>query len=455
MLVIHIDTDNIKKSSRKNQECFLILLMNLQGLDVLIDGYNLEMPSGTGIKTYTISLIHALKLLGANVSVLFSKSTSNNAVLDEVLFFETQAQEKTSRLNLLKTTARNLLLFSREAKIINFTDKVIIPDASLQKVLNLVEAYNSNNCYTAAKIRYRILGHTTTVKPPKQVNIWHKTYPLIPINIQGAGNDVVTIHDLIPLKLPYTTLDDKRLFYKTIKSVVNKNKVIITVSETSKRDILEFYDVDPDKIHVTYQAVNQNCVNLPQEKLSFFLKRYNLEPQKYILFIGAIEPKKNVGRLINAYAAMDTDLQLVIVGKKAWLWEKEIKQIENAFGAEWTHRVKILDFVNNEALKYLYQGAFCFVFPSIYEGFGLPPLEAMGYGCPVITSKTSSLSEVCGDAALYVDPYDADDIQKNIEKLLNQPQLRNELINLGRERVKFFSLENYAKNLYQAYAKVI
>ncbi|BDA75716.1 group 1 glycosyl transferase [Rivularia sp. IAM M-261] len=427
--------------------------MNLQGLDVLIDGYNLEMPSGTGIKTYTISLIQALKLLGANVSVLFSKSTTNNAVLDEVLFFENQ--EKISKLQLLKTTAKDILTFSKEARILNFTDKVIAPDTSLQKLLHSVQALSLNNCYTAAKIRYRLFGQTTTVKSPKKVNIWHKTYPLIPINIQGAGNDIVTIHDLVPLKLPYTTLDDKKLFYKSVKSVIKKSKTIITVSENSKRDILEFYDVDPDKIYVTYQAVNQNYLNASQDKLELFLKRYNLEPQKYILFVGAIEPKKNVSRLIDAYAAMDTDLQLVIVGKKAWLWEKEIKQIESAFGAEWTRKVKILDFVKNDSLKYLYQGAFCFVFPSIYEGFGLPPVEAMGFGCPVITSKTSCLSEVCGNAALYVDPYDADDIQKNIEKLVNQPQLRDQLISSGKERIKFFSLENYAQNLYQAYAKVI
>jgi glycosyltransferase involved in cell wall biosynthesis len=427
--------------------------MGLQGLNILVDGYNLEMPTGTGIKTYTISLIQALKFLGANVSVLFSKQTSGNAILDEVLFFE--VSQKLSKLDLLKTTAKYLLLSNKNPQSLNFTDKVVNPDKSLQEIISSTQILNLKNCYTAAKIPYQLFGHSTTIKPPNKIDIWHKTYPIIPINVQGSQGDIVTIHDLVPLKLPYTTLDDKKVFYKAVKSVIKKSKVIITVSENSKRDILEFYDVNPDKIHVTYQATHQTALDCTEESLSRFLKRYQLKPQKYILFVGAIEPKKNVGRLIDAYSGLDTDLQLVIVGKKAWMWKKEIGSIETIFGSGWSQKIKVLDFINNEALKYLYTGAFSFVFPSIYEGFGLPPLEAMALGCPVITSNNSCLHEVCGEAALYVNPYDTDDIRKAIEKLINQPELRNKLIDLGKERAKLFSLENYAKKLYRAYAKVL
>jgi glycosyltransferase involved in cell wall biosynthesis len=117
--------------------------------------------------------------------------------------------------------------------------------------------------------------------------------------------------------------------------------------------------------------------------------------------------------------------------------------------------VRILDYLPRRDLGYLYKGAFCFVFPSLYEGFGLPPLEAMSFDCPVITSKVSSLPEVCGDAAIYIDPYDSDDIRESIELLINNPQVRSKLIELGKERVKLFSMGNYAKKLYEAYAKVI
>lgn len=431
------------------------LPMNLQGLSVLIDGYNLGMTNGTGIKAYTISLIQALNYLGANVSVLFGKPTTGNPILDEVLFFQSQS-ENLSKLCLLKSAFKYLVNSHREAQILKLTDKVVVPDERLQKVINSVEVLNSNDCYTTAKVAYHLFGGTTTITLPKtkKINIWHKTYPIIPINVQGCG-DIVTIHDLVPLKLPHTTKYDKNLFYKAVKSVIQQSKVIITVSENTKQDILDFYDVNPDKIHVTYQALTQTPLHCSDAELSFFLKRYNLKPQKYILFVGAIEPKKNIGRLIEAFAGMDTDLKLVIVGKKAWFWQKEIGNLESIFGSNWSERVRILDYVNNESLKYLYKGAFCFIFPSIYEGFGIPPLEAMTFECPVITSKTSSLSEVCGDAALYVDPYDTDDIRKGIERLVYRPELRNKLIDAGKERVKFFSMENYAKRLYHAYAKVV
>ena len=428
--------------------------MNLQGLNILVDGYNLELPQGTGIKTYTNTLIKALKMLGANVSVLFSKPTIGDAILDEVLFFEQQESSKfdllLSKLELLKY----ILRFSQKPQSLKFTDKVIIPDKSLDEIIHSVDILNLKNCYNSASVIYKLFGYYTKINPPGKTNIWHKTYPLIPIFTEGS-KDIVTIHDLVPLKIPYTTLDNKKIFYKALKSVTQQSKAIITVSENSKRDILDFFDVNPDKIHVTYQAVNQLPMDCSDEELFLFLKRYKLKPQKYILFVGAIEPKKNVGRLINAYAGMDTDFKLVIAGKKAWLWEKEIGHIESIFGPSFPRKVKILNYVNSQSLRYLYRGAFCFVFPSIYEGFGLPPLEAMTLGCPVITSNTSCLPEVCSNAALYVNPLDDNDIRMKIEMLINEPELRSKLIDLGKERAKFFSLENYAKRLYEAYAKVI
>jgi glycosyltransferase involved in cell wall biosynthesis len=159
--------------------------------------------------------------------------------------------------------------------------------------------------------------------------------------------------------------------------------------------------------------------------------------------------------LIDAYKALDNDMNLVIVGKKAWSWEDELANIDGVFGKNSHGRVKIIDYLPRRDLNCLYKGAFCFVFPSLYEGFGLPPLEAMSFGCPVITSNVSSLPEVCGDAAIYIDPYNSDDIRQAIEKLINAPQTRQKLIEAGKERVKLFSMENYAKKLYGAYTKVI
>jgi glycosyltransferase involved in cell wall biosynthesis len=430
--------------------------MNLRGLNVLVDGYNLEMANGTGIKTYTHSLIQALNLLDANVSVLFSRPSSRNPKLNEVLFFDRES--KTSNLKLLKDTIKYLAGTSKEAELIKFSDKVIIQDNLMRKIVDSVEFLNTDNCYNISKLLYHTFGVHQTIYCPKKISIWHRTYPVIPIKIKSQTPNVLnvtTIHDLVPLKLPYTTLDNKKIFYNAVKSVLKDSEIILTVSENSKKDILDFYDVDPDKIHVTYQSINQPSVSLKDEEIFRFLKRFKLNLRKYILFVGAIEPKKNIGRLIDAYAAIDTDLQLVIVGKKGWMWEGEIGKIESLFGRNWTRKVKLLDYVTNDSLKYLYAGAFCFVFPSIYEGFGLPPLEAMSLECPVITSKTSCLSEICGDAALYVDPYESDDIRKSIEFLINNPDMRTPLIAAGKERVKLFSLENYSQRLYQAYAQAL
>ena len=185
------------------------------------------------------------------------------------------------------------------------------------------------------------------------------------------------------------------------------------------------------------------------------MKIIEISNKKYILFVGTIEPKKNLGRLINAYSCLDTDMPLVIVGKKGWLWEDDMSQLEALFGNGLNEKIKLLEYVSKKDLIYLYYSAFCLVFPSLYEGFGLPPLEAMSLGCPVITSNVSSLPEVCGDAAIYVDPYNSDDIRQAIEKLINNPEMQTQLVEAGKKRVELFSMENYAKKLYEAYTRII
>lgn len=270
--------------------------------------------------------------------------------------------------------------------------------------------------------------------------------------MRGAKK-ITTIHDLIPLRLPYATLDSKKVFYNKLRDGLKDSAVTITVSENSKQDILTYYEVDPDKIIVTYQPIALKPLMATDDEVAFFLRRYGLNYQQYILFVGAIEPKKNVGRLLDAYASMDIDLPLVIVGKKGWLWEDELGKTSFLEGSR--KSVKLLEYISTDALRYLYRGASCLVFPSLYEGFGLPPLEAMSFGCPVITSNVSCLPEVCGNAALYVDPYSVQDIKDKIEMLLGDAKLRTQLVQAGTVNAKAFSMENYVQRLYQAYAKAL
>lgn len=427
--------------------------MELQGINVLVDGYNLEIVQGTGIKTYGVTLVKALKSLGVNVDLLCSRySNSINSVLNEALFFD--RQNTSSRL-----PAKSIFFAASQrfykAKEIPVSDFVIKQDGDFifDYLLNSGKIFNIYDCYKLANNLYKLLQIQTKIDIPKKIDVWHTTYPL-PIKINNAKR-ITTIHDLIPLKLPHTTLDDKKFFFKIIKNAIKHSEIILTVSTKTKEDILHCFDIHPDKVYVTYQTIIDNSNSIEEDMIPRVLKKYNLEFKKYILFVGAIEPKKNVGRLIDAYSGLDTDMKLVIVGKKGWLWEGEIGKLETSFDKRFTKKVKLLEYLPKKDLMYLYRGAFCFVFPSLYEGFGLPPLEAMSFGCPVITSNVSSLPEVCGDAAIYVDPYNSDDIRQAIEQLIVNPQMHTQLVEAGKKRVEFFSMENYIKKLSDVYNLII
>ena len=171
-------------------------------------------------------------------------------------------------------------------------------------------------------------------------------------------------------------------------------------------------------------------------------KKYGVKG-KYILFVGTLQPRKNIKRLIEAFSKLkDKDVDLVVVGKKGWMYD-EIINSPSEFGVG--NRVKFLDSVEDEDLSTFYKNAIFFILPSLYEGFGLPVLEAMEYGCPVITSNVSSLPEAGGDAVLYVNPEDVKDITEKMQKLLQDDSLRKELVAKGREQVKKFSWKKTAE----------
>lgn len=428
--------------------------MDLNGINILIDCYNLELVQGTGIKTYGLSLIKALNQLEANVNLLCSRhSGSNNSVLNEVLFFDRQIA-KNQRFNQIKSLISIATQFYPKAKSIKNSGFIVKQESDL--FFDLVDAENIfsiYNCYDITNFLYEKFKLTLKIKVEKKIDIWHATYP-IPLEVNKAKK-ITTIHDLIPLKLPYTTLDNKEFFFKNIKNAIKNSNLIVTVSENTKKDILDIFNVDSDKVYVTYQPVIETKYTSNKDDLVVFLGQYGLRFQEYILFVGAIEPKKNLGRLIEAYVKLDTSMPLVIVGKKGWLWTDEIGRLQSVYSKFFLEKIKFLEYISRSDLTYLYQGACCFVFPSLYEGFGLPPLEAMALGCPTVVSNVSSLPEVCGDAALYVDPYNVISIRDGIEKLINNFSLRAQLSLAGKERAKLFSFNNYVTRLYEAYQKVI
>ncbi len=229
---------------------------------------------------------------------------------------------------------------------------------------------------------------------------------------------------------------------------IKKAKKIITISNSSKNDIIKMYKVNPEKIAVVYPGIKQDLgLKIKDLRMNDLSKKYGIKGD-YILFVGTLQPRKNISKLIEAFSLIINhkssigDLSLVIVGKKGWQYE-EILVAPKQFGV--SERVRFLDFVSDEDFPSLYKNALCFVLPSLYEGFGLPILEAMQYGCPVATSNVSSLPEAGGDAALYFDPRNADEISKTIKKVIEDKSLRDEMIRKGYAQVKKFSWEKTAR----------
>ncbi len=275
---------------------------------------------------------------------------------------------------------------------------------------------------------------------------------------------VISIMDLSYIHFPqmFKKSDLYQLKNWTAYSV-RKAKRIFTISQASKDDIIKEYGIEPGRVIVTYPGIKMKTPHFApsaslrasrgkqNSNMDKLRKKYGIEGE-YILFVGTLQPRKNIVRLIEAFSCVSkNDIQLVIVGKKGWLYE-EILQAPKKFGVE--NKVKFLDFVPDEDLSALYQNALCFVLPSLYEGFGLPVLEAMANGCPVITSNVSSLPEAGGDAALYVDPENVDDIVKNLQLIINNAELRKKMIEKGYKQVKKFSWEKTARETLQVLEEV-
>lgn len=232
------------------------------------------------------------------------------------------------------------------------------------------------------------------------------------------------------------------------KSSVKRAKKIITISQNSKDDIMKIYGIPARKVTVLHLGIKQ----LPDSKMTKdeLLKKYDINGA-FILFVGTLQPRKNVKRLVQSISLLQNkNVKLVVIGKKGWMYD-EILSASEKF--EVAGRVKFLHEVGNDELVAFYKYAEVFVLPSLYEGFGLPILEAMKYDCPVITSDVSSLPEAGGEAALYVNPEDVSDIAAKIDDVLENKKLRDRMIELGRIQVKKFSWEKAAKEVIKVFSE--
>lgn len=269
------------------------------------------------------------------------------------------------------------------------------------------------------------------------------------------GKKIATIHDMA-----MHTMKDKytkgQVLTKTIllKNTIKYADKLICISEFTKNELLKYYpNVDKSKIEVVYNGFEYNEISLTKQTVENILNKLNII-KDYLLFVGTLSPHKNIERIIEAFNKVRNkgyDYQLVICGKKGWLY-KEIFNKVNELNLE--KEVIFTDYVTNEELEVLYKNTKLFIFPSLYEGFGFPPIEAMARKVPVIASREGAIPEVVGNAAMMCDAYDLNDIVKKIIDIFEDNNLKNNLIELSIERSKYFSWSNTYNRIDDIYNNI-
>jgi len=296
--------------------------------------------------------------------------------------------------------------------------------------------------------------HVPWVLRRERPDVYHAPHYVLPVGVRCRS--VVTIHDCIHLMFPQYLPNRAAYAYAraSMWTAAHRSDRILTVSEASKRDILHLFNVRPEKIVVVYNAIDEHFRTEPSEEhVARVRERYQLD-HKFVLYVGNIKPHKNLVRLIEAFSQLrrdHDDLKLLIIGDEI----SKLPALRRAVHSHKLHKhVRFLGYLKDDTLSVLYRLASVFVFPSLYEGFGLPPLEAMASGTPVVTSNISSLPEVTGDAAVLVDPYDVDSIVDGMRRVLDDPALAAELSRRGLIRAREFSWERSVEKTLAVYRDV-
>lgn len=429
---------------------------------IMIDGFNLALPRGTGVATYGYNLAQAARAEGLGIDALYGLRAPFNRKLRDIMFYESMGNEHATRSPRLWEPSFyrefSMLVRSKTAREIS-TDGEVIGRQFAHRMPEFDRIFTAPDLFDQAVRHFRRFGLFLPVKVPNPPDIMHWTYPL-PVKLVGTKN-IYTLHDLVPLRLPFASLDNKRAYYKLIRACVKRADHICTVSDASKLDIERLFPSAIGKVSNTYQAVSLPPAVLATtdaEVEASVRNIFNLPHKGYFLFFGAVEPKKNVGRLIEAYLSLSTNTPLVIVGTRAWGSDVELRllQRDEVQPLKATFRnIRRIDYLPRNLLLRLVRGAKAVAFPSLYEGFGLPALEAMMLGTPVLTTNTSSLPEVVGDAALQVDPYKPAEIAAALQKLDIDAELRARLSEAGQVQANKYSMANYQPLLSQMYRQVL
>jgi glycosyltransferase involved in cell wall biosynthesis len=427
-------------------------------MKIAIDGFNTGYLQGTGIATHAHELAKLLHKSGHSVYSIYGLTDS---VTPERFARRLMTRGEVGRKNVAAWLPWALRHLPRHlaGKALQLDEMPLgrLGPAAVGRFPFTNRVFNAPALFRTAQF-YAGFSHwplDVALPPDARPDLFHLTLPL-PLRMTGIPN-IVTLHDVIPLALPGSTDVNLWLYRKIMEMSLASADLIFAVSESAKRDAMRILGIGEEKIHVTYQAVDIDASyreKTKEEGAAFLDKNYGLKPGSYFLFYGAVEPKKNVLRLLQAMEGAQTSLPLLIVGRNAWL-SQDVDDFLARQDKTGAGRFRRLPYVPHETLMFLLKGARALLFPSLYEGFGLPVLEAMSMGTPVVTSRCGALAEVGGNAAQYIDPYDISDIAAGIDRLASDDAYVAELVGRGHAQAAKFSPSNYLERMEKGYARVM
>jgi glycosyltransferase involved in cell wall biosynthesis len=429
---------------------------------VAIDAYAADLPYQTGLGVYGRSLAKAYRAAGLPVAGLFGRpvSVTSDLLLTEMRFhrksFKSLSPADRVRLFVTAFTGR-----ARASEIANSGNVQREPIKNVMQHFDSV--LNSTNVFINAARHFKLTGRFLSVKLPKDIQLMHWTMPL-PLRAVGIVN-IYTIPDVIPVVLPYATLGNPSLEMKLLRNILDHADQVVTISEHSRNDIGRIFDYDVDRICNTYLAreVDPDAMAESDRDVEIHLEQSErLAFQKYLAYVGSIEPRKNIDRLLDAYFKADTTLPLVICSNTGWLNDETLARLDDAARSfdllrgsprnqhlAWWEGKRIVRVQNagDTHIARLIRGARALVYPSFYEGFGLPVLEAMQLGTPVITARASSTAEIAADACVLVDPFSVTDLALALDRVCRDDALCSQLAEAGMRRAMFFSEDAFNKRI--------
>ena len=325
---------------------------------------------------------------------------------------------------------------------------------SLSNQSNCIVTYPEGSFWKRLSSLWRVIGINKQLINDK-LSIFHGLSNELPLGIEKVKNtkSIVTIHDLIFLRYPefYKPIDRKIYTYK-FKKACQVADSIIAVSECTKRDIIQFFGIDEKKIQVIYQGCDSSFQQTATDEVKAKAKELYQLPENYLLYVGSIESRKNLKLIVEALTKTTCDLPLIAVGKHT-PYADEVQQYINENGLK--ERVKMLHNVDFTYFPAIYQMASLFIYPSFFEGFGIPILEALYSRVPVIGTTGSCLEEAGGNSSIYVNPTDANEMASAIDRVMLNKELRQQMIDSGVEYANNFSQEHLSKQMMEHYNSLL